>query len=33
MGEDRIRFWHRVDAGFRGRQLIDEEFLANHRGD
>jgi|SRR5215470_5595140 len=26
MGESRIDFWHTVDAGFRGRQPIDERF-------
>jgi hypothetical protein len=33
LGEDRIRFWHQIEAGFRGRKAIDDEFLANHRGD
>jgi hypothetical protein len=33
LGEDRIRFWHSTEDGFRGRRRIDEEFLANHRGD
>jgi hypothetical protein len=33
LGEDRIRFWHPVETGVRGRQPIDEEFLANHRGE
>ena len=32
LGEDRIEFWH-GDEGFRGRKPIDEEFLANHRGE
>ena len=32
LGEDRIRFWHGVEEGFRGRKLIDEEFLKEHRG-
>lgn len=32
LGEPGIRFWHRVQDGFQGRQPIDEEFLANHRG-
>ncbi len=32
-GEDRIRFWHGVSEGYRGRKPIDEEFLANHRGE
>jgi hypothetical protein len=26
MGESRIDFWHTVDAGFRGRQPVDERF-------
>jgi hypothetical protein len=30
--EDKIAFWHDVEAGFRGRKPIDDEFLANHRG-
>jgi hypothetical protein len=33
LGEDRIRFWHQIEDGFRGRQPIDEEFLENHRGE
>ena len=33
LGEDRIRFWHGMEDGFRGRKPIDEEFLQNHRGD
>ena len=33
LGEVRIEFWHGVDEGFRGRKPIDEEFLANHKGD
>ena len=33
LGEDRIQFWHHIDAGFRGRKPIDEDFLANHRGE
>lgn len=33
LGETGIRFWHRVEEGFRGRKTIDQEFLANHRGD
>jgi hypothetical protein len=32
LGEDRIRFWHGLEEGFRGRKEIDSEFLANHRG-
>ena len=31
--EDHIRFWHDMEEGFRGRKLIDDEFLQNHRGD
>jgi hypothetical protein len=26
LGEGRIDYWHSVEAGFRGRQLIDERF-------
>jgi hypothetical protein len=26
MGEPRIEFWHTLDAGFRGRQPLDERF-------
>ena len=33
LGEDAIRFWHGAEEGFRGRKPIDEEFLAEHRGD
>jgi hypothetical protein len=33
LGEEKIRFWHQVDTGFRGRKPIDDEFLANHRGE
>jgi hypothetical protein len=32
LGESGIRFWHHVEDGFRGRQPISNEFLANHRG-
>jgi hypothetical protein len=32
-GEPRIEFWHGVDEGFRGRKVIDDEFLSNHAGD
>lgn len=32
LGEDRIRFWHHIDDGFRGRQPIDDEFLAGLGG-
>ena len=32
LGEDRIEFWH-GDEGFRGRKPIDDDFLANHRGE
>jgi hypothetical protein len=33
LGEEGIRFWHSLEEGFRGRKPIDEEFLANHKGD
>ncbi|MEZ5351056.1 MAG: DUF2203 domain-containing protein [Bryobacteraceae bacterium] len=33
LGEDDIEYWHGVDEGFRGRKLIDQDFLENHRGD
>lgn len=26
LGESRIEFWHTLDAGFRGRQPLDERF-------
>jgi len=26
MGESRIEFWHTLDAGFQGRQPVDERF-------
>jgi hypothetical protein len=32
LGEDRIEFWHNIEDGFRGRQPIDAEFIANHAG-
>ncbi|MBV8709047.1 MAG: DUF2203 domain-containing protein [Acidobacteriaceae bacterium] len=32
LGESGIRFWHHIEDGFRGRQPINSEFLANHRG-
>jgi hypothetical protein len=32
-GEDRIRYWHGLEEGFRGRKPIDQDFLDNHRGD
>ncbi|MFL6463694.1 MAG: DUF2203 family protein [Bryobacteraceae bacterium] len=32
MGESSISFWHHIEDGFRGRQPINSEFLANHRG-
>jgi hypothetical protein len=28
MGEERIGYWHTLDAGFRGRQPVDERFKA-----
>lgn len=33
LGERSIEFWHSIEAGFRGRQPIDSEFRANHKGD
>ncbi len=30
MGEDRIDYWHTVEAGFRGRLPIDERFGGKH---
>jgi hypothetical protein len=33
LGEDRIRFWHGLDEGFRGRKPIDDDFIENHRGE
>jgi hypothetical protein len=33
LGETSIAYWHHVDAGFPGRQAIDSEFIAQHRGD
>jgi len=33
VGEKGIAFWHKVEDGFRGRKLIDQEFLDNHQGD
>src|SRR5579863_7202042 len=32
LGEDRIRFWHGAEEGFRGRKPIDDDFLAGHGG-
>ncbi len=32
LGEDRIRFWHGTEEGFRGRKPIDDEFIRAHRG-
>lgn len=33
LGESSIAYWHHVEDGYRGRRPIDEEFLANHRGE
>jgi hypothetical protein len=30
LGESAIGFWHNIEDGYRGRQPIDSEFLANH---
>ncbi len=29
LGEDRVSHWHETDAGFRARQPMDKEFLAD----
>jgi len=33
LGEEHIRYWHGMAEGFRGRKLIDQEFLDHHHGD
>jgi hypothetical protein len=33
LGEPAIAFWHAINAGFRGRQPIDQDFLDHHQGD
>ncbi len=33
LGEDKIRFWHGLSEGFRGRKPIDDDFIENHRGE
>jgi hypothetical protein len=33
LGEDRIEYWHGLSEGFAGRHKIDDDFLANHRGE
>lgn len=30
LGEVGITYWHGLSEGFRGRRMIDEEFLQNH---
>lgn len=30
LGEDRIRFWHGTEEGFKGRKAIDDDFMASH---
>ena len=30
LGEDRIRFWHGLTEGFRGRKPVDEDFERGH---
>jgi hypothetical protein len=32
LGEDHIRYWHGTDEGFRGRKVIDDEFVKGLRG-
>jgi hypothetical protein len=33
LGEPAIQFWHGAQEGFRGRKVIDQEFLDHHQGD
>jgi hypothetical protein len=33
LGEERITYRHTPQEGFRGRRPIDDDFLANHRGE
>ena len=33
LGERGIAWWHGLEEGFGGRKLIDDEFIAGHRGD
>lgn len=33
MGEETIGYWHGMNDGFAGRRKIDDEFIANHRGE
>jgi hypothetical protein len=33
LGEEDIAFWHGATEGFRGRKLIDQDFLDHHEGD
>ena len=33
LGEADIEFWHGTTEGFRGRKLIDQQFIDEHRGD
>jgi hypothetical protein len=33
LGENKIEFWHGIEEGFRGRKPIDDDFLANHKGE
>ena len=33
LGEAGIAYWHQVEDGFRGRQLIDQNFIDNHGGE
>jgi len=33
LGEDKIRFWHGLEEGFRGRKPIDDDFMKHHRGE
>jgi hypothetical protein len=33
LGERGIQFWHGVHEGFRGRKVIDQQFLEHHQGE
>lgn len=32
LGEVSIEYWHTLEAGFAGRQMIDDHFRAHHQG-
>jgi len=33
LGESGIGYWHKVEDGYRGRQIINQDFVDNHRGE